>query len=259
MANTLSRELVRAADRVVYRNWVDEGCLRHSIGARAVYLALAPVSLVTSAADLVFGSILAAKGCIHLGCNEFYVEQSLNQLYSARKIFTRPYMNLVKFVNPSIRFKLDDDDNDRISYKGNGFFSFHLVSLFNKCGIDQYFRNLDNFFARNISTRLCSGLMVVALIIARTADGIISVPTCAVSILTAGKFQALNNLAYRTSQAFGGVFYDITVCIFCVINPWNDQAHWNTGASQEPEVVTDETSRPPNTTMLGPRSSASNS
>ena len=35
----------------------------------------------------------------------------------------------------------------------------------------------------------------------RVADGIIGIPATALSILTAGKFESLNNLAYRSLQA----------------------------------------------------------
>lgn len=216
MLDGLSKDVAVPVSRYVSTNWVNNGCLRHSIGARVAHLALAPVSLVTGAFDLVFASIMGAKAYIHLGCNKSLTRESVDQFYAARNIVTRPYMNLVKFVNPKVHFRTA---NALISYRGNGFLSQHLGSMIENTGIINYCTNLDNFFARHISARLCYALVTIAFVVARIADGIISVPACAVSILIAGKFQALNNLAYRTSQAFGGIFCDINLGISGILNP----------------------------------------
>lgn len=104
-----------------------------------------------------------------------------------------------------------------ISGDGDGFLSDLVINPLKDIARSCY--NSDNFLKRHVASRLTYALLAVSCLVTRAVDGIIGIPAAGLSILTGGKFESLNNLAYRTLQA-PGIINDLFYCTIKFINPW---------------------------------------
>lgn len=175
--------------------------------ARGAHLLLTPASFITSAVDTIIGLGAGLGAICTLGKNKQTFKVACNHLSSSDKLFVRPYVNFLKTINPEAK----------ISGDGDGFLSDLVINPLKNIARRCY--NSDNFLKRHIASRLTYALLAVSCLVTRAVDGIIGIPAAGLSILTGGKFESLNNLAYRTLQA-PGIINDLFYCTIKFINPW---------------------------------------
>lgn len=215
----------------VEKNWDNSyDCVKREVFARGAHLALVPISTVTSALDTIVGSLAGLGAIGTAGLHKPTVELYRRNIDSSRKIAARPFVNFLKFINPAAKFSGDenfvlsdyfDGDEDynkpKISGDGNGFITNGVSKYMSKAAIEFSFSQ--NVFKRHVLSRLTYALMGIASLVTRAVDGAIGLVAAAFSIITAGKFESLNNLAYRGLQA-PGIIGDLFSCAIKFINPW---------------------------------------
>lgn len=210
-STTLARDYVNS-------NWVassETTFIKKHVLARAAHLALVPASFITSAVDTIIGLGVGIGVICTLGKHESTFKITRNHLFSSNRLFVRPYVNLLQTINPEANFS-GSNGRSMISAEGVGFLSDFSLNLLMNIARDCY--NSDNFLKRHVFSRLTYVLLAVACLVTRAVDGIIGIPVAGLSILTGGKFESLNNLAYRTLQATG-IIEDLFCCTIRFINP----------------------------------------
>ena len=225
----------RPAENYIDSNWVrsDETTfIKKHLLARGAHFFLTPASFITSAIDTAVGLGVGIGVICTLGMHLPTAKVAFNHFSSSNKLFVRPYVNLLQTINPKARFSGDlanqtyvvrflaqcnNYEPPVVSGDGDGFISDTVITSLKSVARTCY--NSDNFLKRNVASRLTYALLAISCLVARVVDGIIGIPAAGLSILTGGKFESLNNLAYRTSQA-PGIITDLFYCTIKFINPW---------------------------------------
>lgn len=210
----------KPAEHYVDSNWVqsDETTfLKKHVLARGAHILLTPSSFITCAVDTIIGLGAGLGAICTLGKNKQTFKVACSHLSSSNKLFVRPYVNFLKTINPEAKFSGDAAKQAMISGNGDGFLSDLVIDPLKNIARNCY--NSDNFLKRHIASRLTYALLAVSCLVTRAVDGIIGIPAAGLSILTGGKFESLNNLAYRTLQA-PGIINDLFYCTIKFINPW---------------------------------------
>jgi hypothetical protein len=205
-------------------------CAKRHLLARGAYLALTPLSFVTNAIDAVVGIGAGVGAILTVGKSDKIYRVALEHLQGAQQILALSFTNLLHTINPQARFSRPENDPGQwvhgvcirrpratIGVEGNGFISNFFISRLRKTGSSCY--RYDGFLMRHIASRLTYALLAIACLITRTVDGIIGVLAAVLSLVTVGKFESLNNLAYRALQA-PGIIHDLFYCTIKFINPW---------------------------------------
>lgn len=225
----------KPAEHYVDSNWVESDkttFLKKHVLARGAHLLLAPASFITSAVDTIIGLGAGIGAICTLGKHQPTIKAAFNHLSSSNKLVVRPYVNILQTINPKAKFSGDlanqpyvvrylaqctDYKPPMISGDGDGFISDIVINSLKNVARACY--NSDNFLKRHVASRLTYALLAVSCLVTRAIDGIIGIPAAGLSILTGGKFESLNNLAYRTLQA-PGIINDLFYCTIKFINPW---------------------------------------
>lgn len=228
----INSKLTRPVENYVDTNWVysrETTFIKKHILARGAHFVLAPASLITSAVDTLVGLGVGIGSLCTLGKHEPTFKTAFNHLSGAQKLFVRPYVNLLQVINPEARFSGNWADRSfaerqfglvkqaMISGDGDGFLSNFVTKRLKNIARSCY--NSDNFLKRHVASRLTYALLAISCLVTRVADGVIGIGAAGLSILTGGKFESLNNLAYRTLQA-PGIIRDLFYCTIKFINPW---------------------------------------
>lgn len=243
----ISRATTGYAEAYVYKNWVDSTettLVNKHILSRAAYLILTPASFVTSALDTLVG-LGVTIGTILSGRNKKVFDFTMLHLDSTNKLALRPYANFLKTINPEACFTKGLEDipynesyvdrrlisaaqslgfhyqEPKISAKGDGFVSDLVIEPLK--GVARRCYKSENFLKRHVASRLTYILLAISCVVTRAVDGVIALPAAVLSILTVGKIQSLNNLAYRTLQATG-IISDLAYCIIKIVNPLSGTA-----------------------------------
>lgn len=202
----------------------DTTFVKKHILARGAHILLTPVSFITSAVDTIIGLGAGIGAICTLGTHKQTFNVACYHLSSSKELFVLPYVNFVQTINPEARFSeayivryLGLAKKAMISGDGVGFLSDFVINPLKNIARSCY--NSDNFLTRHVASRLTYALLAVSCLVTRAVDGIIGIPAAALSILTVGKFESLNNLAYRTLQA-PGIIGDLFYCTIKFINPW---------------------------------------
>lgn len=190
-------------------NWVqsDETTfLKKHVLARGAYLLLTPASFITSALDTIIGLGAGIGAICTLG------KHKPTYVFAGRHVFMSnfscalPYQNFLQTINPEAKFG-----------DTRGFIVSSIVKPLTN--IAASCQKSNNFLKRHIASRLTYALSAIACLVTRAVDGVISIPITALSILTVGKFQSINNLAYKTLKA-SGIVNDLFQLTMLFINPW---------------------------------------
>lgn len=226
-----------AAAYYVKKNWVysDETTFlkKHVLG-RGAHFMLAPTSFITNALDTIVGLGAGIGAICTLGKHQPTLTAAFNHLSRSNKLAVHPYVHFLKTINPEAKFSGDLENLPpteriiamtigssyrpaRISGDGDGFISDTAITSLKNIARGCY--NSDNFLKRHVASRLTYVLLAISCLVTRVVDGVIGVLTGAFSILTVGKFESLNNVAYRALQA-PGIINDLFYCTIKFINPW---------------------------------------
>lgn len=219
----ISKETVRPAANYIDNNWVrapDANFLQKQVIARGGNLCLAPASLITAAVDTIMGLGAMLASVITLGLHRPTLKFTGNHITQSENLLLNPYRHLMKTINPEIQFAKDKEAWDPlnpplITAEGNGFFANVCVPIFNS--VKEYSK-FDDFYTRHITIRLTSAVLAMAAIITRIADAIICLPAAALSLITLGSFESLNNLASRSLSA-PAIIRDLVYCTIVFVNP----------------------------------------
>lgn len=193
--------------------------LEKEVLVRASYFLLAPASLITCALDIIVG-LGAGLGVIwNLGKNPQTFKITCNHLLSSKLLLVKPYVNLLKTINPEAKFSSEKSYlwyRPAISADGDGFLTDLIISPLKELGRNCCKSN--NYLKRNVASRLAYGLLAISCLVTRAFDAVIGVGAASLSIFTRGKFEDLNNLAFRALQA-PGIINDLFYCLIKSINP----------------------------------------
>lgn len=231
----LTYSFEKPAENYIEENWVhsnDTNFFKKQVGARVGHLALTPWSAVTSVADTIVGFGAGLAAIATQGKHKPTFKFAIEHLDSSKKIIVRPYVNLLKTLNPEAKFSgsisnapyvhrymayVTGQKDAFITGDGDGFITSYVSEFLKDVARSCY--NSDSFLKRHIASRLTYALLAVSSVITRLADGIIGVVAATLSFITLGKEESINNLAYRALQA-PGIVNDIFYCTIKLINPW---------------------------------------
>jgi hypothetical protein len=212
---------IRPIENYVVRNWVisdQTNFLKRHIVARGAHFILSPASFITSSVDTIIGLVAGMGAICTLGKHRPTFKMAFEQLAGASQLLARPYVHILKTINPQARFSGDDSDRKvAISGDGEGFISNLIINPLKNVARECY--NSDSVLKRHVASRLTYALLAISCLVTRAVDGLIGIPAAGLSILTGGKFEFLNNLAYRALQA-PAIINDLFYCTIKFINPW---------------------------------------
>jgi len=202
---------------------ISDKCYEAQFLARAGYFVLMPLSIITCAIDTIIGIGFGLANIFTGGTRKGTAAHTKNFLESSIYIIAEPYQCLLQLVNPRAGFEPDCGDYF-FSTNPNCEDSFltEIVREF-LCDKAEEYRGSDNsFFKRHIASRLTYALLTISLVISRIADGVIGVVAAPFAVLTFGKFEILNNLAFQGLKT-PGIISDLVLNITCTVNPWAEE------------------------------------
>lgn len=223
------------AENFIESNWVVSSrtnFVKKHVFARGGHLALVFWSVVMSGADSIIGVGAGLASVLTGGRHRPTFKCALIHLDSSRQIIALPYVNLLKTLNPDATFSgsmANMSYMDRylartigrkdafITSDGDGFITHYVSGTLKSIARGCY--NSDNIIKRHLVTRLTYVLLAITSVITRIVDGIIGVIAALASFLTVGKFESINNLAYRGLQT-PGIINDLFYCTIKFMNPW---------------------------------------
>lgn len=232
----LTHSLVKPAEHYISQNWAhseDANVFQKHVLARGGYLLLSPCYAITSALDTIMG-IGSGIGAIATGGTHWTTYKfSMLHLDSSRRIVVYPFASLLGTLNPQAKFSNSLRYMSRrtqlaanitgksyeafITGSGDGFIadavSEPLKNVARRC------YNSDNPFTHHVASRLTYLILIISSVVTRAIDEIIGIIAGTFSLLTLGKVESINNLAYRALQA-PGIVKDLFYCTTKFINPW---------------------------------------
>lgn len=142
------------------------------------------------------------------------IDDSSKRISCSNYIIATPFRNLLQTINPKV-LRWDNTSNE-IPLKGIGLITQKVHNA-----VRDLTSTKSSLYRHTIS-RLVYLLAPIAYTIARIADGIIGLVAAPFavlfSILFCGRWESLNNVAYRGLQA-PGLIYDLYRCAIGFINP----------------------------------------
>lgn len=185
---------------------------KREILARGAHLGLTPANALIKTVDTFVGLIGSVGVILTLGRHEDTLNFSDRHLVNCKTIVSQSYSHLLKFINPHASC---DNWESYVKEGRHGYLTnyTHPIRRFAKESVKS-----ENFFKRNISSRLGFAALAVACVVTRVADAILSVITMALSLVTVGLFKKVNNVALRSAQAMG-LTHDLFYCATKILNP----------------------------------------
>ncbi len=208
-------------------------CDRHCV-SRIGYFSLTPAYAITDTVDTLVGVVGGVLSALFGGTDKDSFNFAMHQLHHSNRLLVDCYVSILKTINPEATFsrsalamEREDDakdlmadsgfSNPLVTAEGCGFIAEVVNVRFRACA--EACSKKPDFLSRHVFTRgIYFGLAIVTAI-ARVVDLIIGVIAMLLSFLTAGKFETINNVAYRALQA-PGLLKDEFYCVIKMINPW---------------------------------------
>lgn len=210
----------------------------NTVLVRYVHLTAIPSTTFTNICDIIIGVGAAVASIATLGKNHKIYNIAINHLDSARKLVVRPYANLLRILNPNANFSgaYAYDKNKpltEVPYKVRGTRLFNKKENHPKDDTDglltDYVKDVlqklaykntysSSFLKKKIVTRLTYVVLAVALSISRVVDAIIGVNSMLISLVTFGRYDTVNAIAFAALQPTG-IIKDLLFCILNIINP----------------------------------------
>jgi hypothetical protein len=208
---------------------LDDASYGKAVASRAVNIPFVPAFLVSGAIDTVVG-VVSGLAAIPFSKSQDVWFFSMGHLNGSKKALANTYVCLMGTINPEGRPVKNTEfsrrfhnyfsgalDSPKISSRGDGFISSFVSGFFNDCARE--YRSSEVFFMRHIASRVTHLAALPAKLIARVIDAAIAVFAVPAAIITYGKIESLNNLAYRTLQ-FTGIAQDFVFTAAKIFNPW---------------------------------------
>lgn len=221
----ITHTAIRPTERYIHNNWVNSkktNFFKKHVLARVTHFTLVPASLIISALDAIIGLGAGMAAICTLGKHEKIFHFASSHLRSSSEIIARPYINLLQTLNPKVDLSSNISVFENPKYPiigaGDNGFITHFISKFLE-NIASRCYNSENFVIRHVVSRLTYPLLAISCLVTRVVDGIIGIGVAPLSLLTGGKFESLNNLAYRALQV-PGIIDDLFYCTIMCINPW---------------------------------------
>jgi len=207
---SITRIVSEHVDPIVLKlNAERKNFLKVHVLARAAHLAASPVALIASAIDTIIGLGIGALGICTFGKNEELVRIAFKLLSKSNNLIARPYLHLLRFVNPRAKFKTSDLYERVVAVR----FVHSKLEL-----IAESSKSSGNFLVRHVIGRLGTALVALSRIVAQVVEGMISIPLATLAIVTFGRNKYLNTLAHRTLLA-PFIIGEIVECWIKCINP----------------------------------------
>lgn len=208
-------------------HWIkpEDTPIKKHVGSRLCSLALAPASVITSAADTIVGIFAGFGSIFTLGLHRPTYICAARYLASSPGIVSRPFAKMIKVLNPSAfleyskKKKEDGSAPDKafIQMQGKGLITHYVFNItntaFRSCANSEY------WLMRHVVSRLTLLLSAVAHVISRVVDAIIGSIAAVFAFLTLGKVDSINHAAHRGLQ-LTGIIHDVFYHTMHLINPW---------------------------------------
>lgn len=214
LTQSLALPSANGAATYIDQNWVtlnETTFMGRHFFSRAVQLTCIPVFFTAMALDTIIGVGVGVGAVCTLGRHIPTSCFAINHLNSADYLFAGFYEHFLRAINPKAQFS-DEVENTM------GFFPNLPIKRLAKLALS--YRSSDNFLKQHVVSRLTYTLLAVSCVVTRIADAIICIVPVTLSVLTVGKFQSLNDVAYRTLQP-SGILVDLFFCTIKILNPWN--------------------------------------
>lgn len=193
---------------------------------RGVHLGLACGSFLAATFDTLAGVSLSLNPLVTIGRFPHAVVQADTCLSSSNHILARPFMHLLKTVNPEAQFTEADKPlpgrsvfkQPRISSEGDGFITEPMMTGL-RVRARQFYQS-NQWLQQHLASRCTYAALGVACVATRGMDACLSVPATAAAFVSGGRYESVNNLAFRALQA-PALVKDLFYCARKVINPWS--------------------------------------
>ncbi len=184
-----------------------EDCLPQSVGSRAVYAILIPVSAAMSILDISLGIIAAIGTLLTLGLYQPLFKFAADQLETGTKLLiVVPYLNLIRFIKPEAAWS---NDSKLISSKWKDW----------GVKIAQEFQTEENVLPRYILSRAMYAATLVGLIFTHTIELGIAIIVAPLALICLGKITPLNSIAMQ-ALTFPRIIHEVFFLTTKAINPW---------------------------------------
>ncbi|MCC5832854.1 MAG: hypothetical protein JJU12_07425 [Chlamydiales bacterium] len=213
MIKSLNLEFLNVVEQKLDKDYSLSDSHSEKFGIRGAYLSLVPVSAITSIVDTAIGACAAIPALATAGKHKKTINFFFNFLESSFDIVSKPYVNLLKTLNPTAKLPPIRGFDEVHPGICTPYPSEKLDNL-----AENYFKS-KNFFKKHVASRLTYVLLAITFVITRIVDGIIGLIAAAFSLITLGKLPFLNKTAYRGLCATG-IIHDLFYCTLKVINPW---------------------------------------
>jgi hypothetical protein len=216
---TLNFELP-AANYVTNNLAHSENFIKKHILSRISNFGLLFFSGFAALGDTIIGSFAGLGSIATLGMHDGTFLTAMEHLeIGTRSVLAYPYGHLLRTINPNALPESKRDDNPPYVDKGgkDGLLAHYALDKLKNIARSCY--NSENFFKKHVASRLTYVLMAIASVVTRIADFFIGLVAALLSLLTFGKFETINNIAFRALQA-PAMLKDLFYCTIKFINPW---------------------------------------
>lgn len=190
----------------ISKHYVELDKKPEELKTRFVRCAVAPVFSLAWALDTLIGLGAGVASIFPLGeyrpSHKFVKEQ----LDASQRILVIPYFFFLKLLNPKVK----DSDYTRLTKS--------LSDQHNNSDYLDDFLKSDQFLKRHVATRLSYSVLAVSISVVAAVQMVFAIPLAALSLLTVGKFEILNDSAEKCLLSVG-VIQDLYEIARKIINP----------------------------------------
>lgn len=197
----LERKTTRPLDQNSYCNICFNGngsyFLKKHVLARIAHCVLTPFSLLTNLADTTIGIGSGIVSVFTAPLQNKISIFAMNHLDRSNSLLAQPYANLLSAINPNAK-----------TPKNKSLANLEPINV----------SSSDNFLQRCVVSRLSNTFLATFYLVGKVVCGVIGVLAATLSILTLGKLERINNMAFIYLQA-PGIIKDLFHWAIKMVNP----------------------------------------
>lgn len=189
------------------------GFFQEQVVQRGVNAGIISLHILTSIGELAHGGCLLIKNVLVLGSSKSNFDQAFQLLYHGLVVLARIFYNVLRVINPN---NPPPDQKFSLSYSRSPMvgFSSDFTVLFNQRVLAR-----KTTCQAHVTNRLMALGALIKIFFLRVIDTMICLFAVPAAILTLGKIEKVNSVAYSTLH-FPFVLADIFFFAMKVINPW---------------------------------------